>query len=278
MALDPKVLMTRAFTTVLGVLIIGGLAIYLPKPYLIAVFIGLAVLGAFEMKTMVEAFGYNLFIFPMLCCILIGFLSFYLPFTIHTVPYLALLFFSVWGLFRSDELKDNMPTLGMNMLAFAYLGSAFFSMSGIFLLENSQGAMIGRQLLLFFFALVWLGDSAAYLLGSTFGKHKIVPKISPKKSWEGTLGNLLGNLLAAVLGKLYFFPFLNTKDVIFISLFFFLFGFMGDLIESTWKRGSGLKDSGSILPGHGGILDRIDSIFLTAPFFFAYFHYMFQMR
>ena len=278
MALNAKEFTTRALTTAFGIVVIGGLALFLPKPYLVLVFVGLSVIGLFELKEISGAFGYRFFTIPGLICLVSGFLSFYLPFSLELIPFLALLLFSLWTLFNTANMQDSMPTLGVNLVGIAYVSAAFFSLAGIFLLENYQGSAIGRHLLLFFFGTVWMGDSAAYLIGSTFGRHKIAPSISPKKSWEGLLGNFLGNLLATFLAKTFFFPFLGIKDVVVLAIVVLVFGFLGDLIESSWKRGSGIKDSGTFIPGHGGILDRVDSIFLSGPVFCAYFHFMFQMN
>jgi len=265
-------------TTICGVALIGAFGLLLPKPYLVVVLIALSVLGVYEFKEMAKGFHLSFFTVPAIAFLLIGFLSFYLPIQLQYLPFIAFSAVCLWTLYHTNDLKDSMPTLGINLVGLAYLGSAFFSLIGIYLLENPQGEMIGRKLLLFFFAIVWLGDSAAYLLGSSFGKHKIAPSISPKKSWEGFFGNLLGNLIATIGAKLWFFPFLNYKDAVLLAIIVFIFGFFGDLVESSWKRGSGIKDSGTIIPGHGGVLDRVDSIFLTGPVFFAYFYYMFGLQ
>lgn len=115
----------------------------------------------------------------------------------------------------------------------------------------------------------WVNDTAAYLLGSRFGKHKLFPRISPQKSWEGSLGALAVTLFIGWLMG-FVFPSLATLDWMILSLLTVLFGGIGDLAESMLKRSTGVKDTGGLLPGHGGILDRFDGLIFTIPFAVAY--------
>ena len=120
-------------------------------------------------------------------------------------------------------------------------------------------------------AMIWINDTGAYLVGSLFGKHKMYPRLSPNKSWEGFLGGLLFNIGAAFI---YYYCFkLNSililSDVvgwIYIGICVTVFATAGDLFESMLKRSLGIKDFGKIIPGHGGILDRIDSLLFVVPF------------
>lgn len=125
----------------------------------------------------------------------------------------------------------------------------------------------------FFFAafiqLILASDSGAYLAGSAFGKHKLFERISPKKSWEGALGGLLMSMAFAI-GFSFFLDFLNIWQWIGLCIVTVVAGIYGDLVESLLKRNVGAKDSGTLLPGHGGVLDRLDSIILATPFAFAY--------
>lgn len=125
----------------------------------------------------------------------------------------------------------------------------------------------------FFFAafiqLILASDSGAYLAGNAFGKHKLFERISPKKSWEGAIGGLLMSLAFAI-GFSFFLDFLNIWQWIGLCIVTVVAGIYGDLVESLLKRNVGAKDSGTLLPGHGGVLDRLDSIILATPFAFAY--------
>jgi phosphatidate cytidylyltransferase len=117
--------------------------------------------------------------------------------------------------------------------------------------------------------LILSSDSGAYLAGTAFGKHKLFERISPKKSWEGAAGGLLMSMTFAV-GFSYFLEFLTVWEWIGLSFVSVVAGIYGDLVESLLKRNVGAKDSGTLLPGHGGILDRLDSIILATPFGFVY--------
>jgi len=120
-----------------------------------------------------------------------------------------------------------------------------------------------------FFILIWMADTAAYVFGSLFGKHKLAPNISPGKTWEGFLCSCIITVGLAI--GLSYIPFFQSAGLelwqwIVIALLTEVFGLMGDLIESLFKRKAGVKDSGNIIPGHGGVLDRVDSIlFATLP-------------
>jgi phosphatidate cytidylyltransferase len=121
------------------------------------------------------------------------------------------------------------------------------------------------HLLFFSLALNWVGDSAAYYVGRTFGKHKLAPEISPNKSWEGAMASVVSSL---VFGLLYLGHFLATApwwEIVILAVAGNIAGQFGDLTESAIKRGARVKDSGYILPGHGGMLDRVDSSLFTVP-------------
>ena len=111
---------------------------------------------------------------------------------------------------------------------------------------------------------IWINDTGAYLSGITLGKHKLFPRISPKKSWEGSIGGALLTV-ASAFAVAHFFNFMNIWQWIGMALVVVVFGTFGDLTESMMKRHLGIKDSGHILPGHGGILDRLDSMLLSIP-------------
>jgi phosphatidate cytidylyltransferase len=124
--------------------------------------------------------------------------------------------------------------------------------------------------LLAYFIFTWFFDTAAYLYGKQFGRHKLFERISPKKTWEGTIaGVIVTGLTAIAFSKLV--PGITLADWLMLALLVVISGSFGDLAESMIKRSLNIKDSGDILPGHGGILDRFDSFFISAPFVFLYF-------
>lgn len=122
------------------------------------------------------------------------------------------------------------------------------------------------EILLFIYLLTWTFDTFAYLFGVKFGKHKIMPSISPKKSWEGFIGGLLATLIASYI--IYNLNFLEGIDLVSLVIIAFILPFtatLGDFIESHLKRQAGVKDSGNFIPGHGGMLDRMDAFMITIP-------------
>ena len=122
-------------------------------------------------------------------------------------------------------------------------------------------------LVLYILSLIWVCDIAAYFVGKRFGKHTLAPKLSPGKTWEGVLGAYAGGLLVVIVGYLYLDQDLSLFSWVMLGLICITFSIVGDLFESLFKRLRNLKDSGTLLPGHGGVLDRIDSITATVPIF-----------
>jgi phosphatidate cytidylyltransferase len=136
--------------------------------------------------------------------------------------------------------------------------------------------LIGRQLLLFTLLVVWVGDSAAYFAGHAFGRLKMSPQLSPNKTWEGAAANLLGGLLVAALYAHWMeFP---VKHMLMMAALGSIAGQVGDVFESAFKRSAGVKDSGTLIPGHGGMLDRIDALIFAAPAVWYYFEWFVMRR
>ena len=128
-----------------------------------------------------------------------------------------------------------------------------------------KDSIFAKYLIIGIFILIWVNDSFAYLVGKSIGKHKLYPAISPKKTIEGSLGGIIFSLGAAYLLAQYE-PILTTPQWMIMAAVIVVSGSFGDLIESKLKREAGVKDSGAILPGHGGMLDRLDSLIFAAPF------------
>ena len=129
--------------------------------------------------------------------------------------------------------------------------------------------IVGARLLLFTLVLVWAGDMLAYFVGRWFGRTRMAPQISPHKTWEGAAANLLASVVVGMLFALWLK--LDAKDMVVMAGLANIAGQAGDLIESAYKRSAGVKDSGTLLPGHGGMLDRIDALILAAPVVWYYF-------
>ena len=181
-----------------------------------------------------------------------------------TLKYLVLLF-PLMALVFLIKLykKDEKPFLH---IAYTFLGLLYVAVpfSLLNLVAFSDGEF-NNQLVSGCLFLLWASDSGAYFAGSKFGKNKLFERVSPKKSWEGFLGGLfLSMVIALVLG--YFFQSLPTWKWMVLSLIIVVCGTYGDLVESLFKRSISIKDSGSILPGHGGFLDRFDGLLVSSPF------------
>jgi phosphatidate cytidylyltransferase len=147
-------------------------------------------------------------------------------------------------------------------LPFCYLLLAYSSGS-YWSAENNSKIILG------YFFLIWSNDTFAYLVGRSFGKTKLFERISPKKTWEGTIGGVICTIGIGYVLSIYFTA-LSPLYWMILALIVSITGTLGDLVESMFKRSLGVKDSGNILPGHGGILDRFDGVLLSAPFVVAY--------
>jgi len=181
------------------------------------------------------------------------------------------------ALFFETDLGSALTSQALTWLGALYLGLGFGFQLKLFLFSDTTLANTGGRLILALYLIVWMGDSAAYFVGSLLGRHKMAPRVSPKKTWEGAGGNFLGNVAAAFLVKATACPQWTAVDAVAIGLLLGTVGMLGDLVESTWKRSAGVKDSnmgGLEIPGHGGMLDRIDSLVFAAPALYAYVHFV----
>ena len=158
-------------------------------------------------------------------------------------------------------LRARIPDVGVSFFGAAYTG---LLLCGFVVIRESMPEPWGGVVVLLVFVSVWANDSFAYLVGSKFGKHKLAPRTSPKKSWEGFIAGLVGS--AACWCAISFVPgvTMSIPAAIAFGIVCGLMEVLGDLAESRVKRNSGFKDSGTIMPGHGGLLDRCDSIFLAS--------------
>ena len=158
-------------------------------------------------------------------------------------------------------MRARVPDVGVSFFGAAYCGML---LSGLMIIRTSLPQPWGGVLALCIFLSVWANDSFAYLVGSKIGKHKLAPRTSPKKSWEGFFAGLVGSAAFWCVMTLIPGVTMSIPQAIVFGLISGLMGVLGDLAESRIKRNSGFKDSGTIMPGHGGLLDRCDSLFLVA--------------
>jgi phosphatidate cytidylyltransferase len=178
--------------------------------------------------------------------------------------------FSFVFLFRIHTIEMAAQEAALALLAFLYIP---FLLMHLVLLRQTP---FGVQWLFVIMLIVMTNDSAAYYTGSAFGKHRLYPLVSPKKSIEGAVGGLFGSLGGTILAKCTFFPQLTFGDAIVTAVVIGTVGQAGDLFESLLKRCFGVKDSGTLIPGHGGVLDRMDSILFAAPITYYYVIFFFR--
>jgi phosphatidate cytidylyltransferase len=185
------------------------------------------------------------------------------------IPVVIAMYIAINELFRQKAAP-------FNNIAITYFGVFYIAMPlSLFpyLGFRDNIDLYNPHLILGFFILMWSYDTFAYLTGRTFGKHRLFERVSPKKSWEGAIGGLvISSAIAWLLSK--FFVDLTSWQWVVTAVIIAVFGTFGDLIESMFKRSVDIKDSGSILPGHGGILDRFDAVFIAAPAVFLYLQFI----
>jgi phosphatidate cytidylyltransferase len=191
-------------------------------------------------------------------------------------PIEAVLFLFVLGiaalvLFTKRPLVETLPAAGMSTSGLLLVA---FPLSYAIRLHGD--GIRGPAILLFALVIIWVGDTAAYFVGRSIGKYKLAPHLSPNKTWEGTVASLIGSLLVAVAFARY--TTVPVGHLLGMAAVGNVAGQVGDLLESAYKRSAGIKDSGSILPGHGGVLDRIDALILAIPVVWYYWILVYAPR
>ena len=177
---------------------------------------------------------------------------------------LALCWFLIGALFQPEEFPLRVEKAGRHLLGLLYIGLLLAH----FVLMRKMDT--GRILILFTLVAVYFGDIMAFYIGRAYGKKKLAPRISPGKTVEGGLGAVAGSVAGAVLSKLLFFPQFPLVHALILGAAVGGIGQLGDLWESLLKRSAQVKDSGDLIPGHGGLLDRIDSVLFAAPLVYYY--------
>jgi len=265
-----KDLQIRTLWGILFVVILTG-AILL-GPYTFALlFLLLSFFILKEFYSLTVRSGYSPQIYPgLLTGIFLFILSFFLA--RHSIApkslivLLPIIFsFPVYELFR----KKKSPIANIAITGFGILYvSVPFSILNFFVFSGLPGnTSYNYGLLISIFVFIWVNDSGAYLFGVKYGRHRLFERISPKKSWEGFLGGLITSIIAAWIMSVVFSQF-SFSSMVVIAIVTVVAGTLGDLVESMIKRSVGVKDSGRFMPGHGGLLDRFDSLLLASPVIF----------
>ena len=163
--------------------------------------------------------------------------------------------------------KEKTKILAYIYILVPFLLIQFFNMTD----SNYPANPFDPSIILFMFILTWTFDTFAYLVGIQYGKHKIMPSVSPRKSWEGFAGGFIFTIIVAYISQ-KFFIHITLRDVLFVSIILPFTATLGDFIASHYKREAGVKDSGNFIPGHGGMLDRMDAFTITIPVIYLIFH------
>lgn len=242
-----------------------ALIIYYGSPPVYAVLAAsLVILALYEYFSMLTHMGINgyprlayVWGAALILCVYLG--DFYMPWAV--TGFIGL--FAAWFVSRTD-IKDALNQISGTLLGIIYVAGSFGFLLAISMLEG------GRFLLFFIFFIVWWGDIGAYYVGKNFGKRLLAAKVSPGKTIEGAAGGLFGSIAGGLCAWAWFPLGFSLAHCLIVIVICAIIGQFGDLAESILKRSAGVKDSGSLIPGHGGILDRIDSLMFAGPAFYIY--------
>jgi phosphatidate cytidylyltransferase len=260
------------YTRELTALVLGPIAIWIigwSHPYVFDATVALiGALALYEFLILGRKKGYAI---PVALCIFLALFivaAFILePVSVEMGVFLTLLVIPASYVFMKADLDQALPSSAIAMAGTLYVGMLGGS---LIRLRNDFPPDIGPKLVFFLLLVVWLGDAGAYYVGRQFGRHKMSPRISPKKTIEGGAGGILTSVIAAIVIHFTFFRAFPLAHAIVAGVLLSISGVIGDLAESMWKRSAAVKDSGTLIPGHGGFLDRFDSIFFTAPILYVY--------
>jgi phosphatidate cytidylyltransferase len=265
---------TRLLVALLGIPLILA-ACYFGKIYFLIFCLGIALLSFYEFSQFVKNKGIKVNIWLGYAAIILLVSNRYAPFFDNfNFLILFVVVISLIELFRNNG--SAIYNLGGTLLGVLYLGLFASSLVGIREFYPAVDGLYyrGGYIIISVFISIWMCDSAAYYGGTALGKHKLFPRVSPKKSWEGAIFGFVFSIIAMVIARFLILDFLSWSSIIILGVIIGIIGQLGDLIESLFKRDAVVKDSSNIIPGHGGIFDRFDSLLYTAPVIFLYLMYI----
>lgn len=272
---EKRQLTRRLLTAAVGVplviacSLVGGIAFLLAVNFVIGV-------GLFEFYRMLEAKGIRPYKTVGVAAGLVVAWYVYFKGGFYSSLFITLVVFiiMVLELFRRDGglAVFHISSTLFGVFYVGWLGSHIILLR--LLGENVPGDDLGGFFVILAFALAWGADTGAYFLGHVFGRRKLLPRVSPKKSIEGAVGGLIFGVIVALIAKATFASFLTFGDVAALGLIAPVMATLGDLVESLLKRDVRIKDTSQALPGHGGVLDRFDSVLFVAPFVYYYLRFL----
>jgi phosphatidate cytidylyltransferase len=247
------------------------LSCYFGGYYFYAFVLGIGLISYFEFRSFVKKKDINANLFAGITAIAAIITNSFINFVeLYYLILILLLIITIIELF--SNLGSPILNLGAILLGIFYIGgfaSALIVIREFYPHDYTDGGYLIISLL----ASIWVCDSAAFFGGTALGKNKLFPRVSPNKSWEGAIFGLIFAVGAMLAAKAFLLDFLSWIDVILLGMIVGVIGQIGDLIESLFKRDAGVKDSSQIIPGHGGVFDRFDSLLYTAPAVLLYLKY-----
>lgn len=268
----------RAITGILFVAVLAGCLLYSPLSFGV-LFTLIAALSVHEFATLVNqhaGVSMNKTVASLGAAYLVlAFMGFCTSASSPVIflPYLLiLLYLMIAELYLKKE--NPIANWAYTMLSQLYVALPFALLNVLAFHNDADNVVSYNPILpLSIFVFIWLSDTGAYCIGTLFGKHRLFERISPKKSWEGSIGGAVVSL-ASAFALAAWFPIMETWQWAGLALVTVVFGTWGDLTESLLKRQLGIKDSGTLLPGHGGMLDRFDSVMMAIPAAAAYLYFI----
>jgi len=279
----------RVATALVLIPVVVGIVLFTPTRVVAVATAVITVLALWEYFALGEAIGHRAYrVWTTFCALLIVFAQwrvaqnevnglfkseypissdFYIlsrgPFTLVDTLILYVLGLTILTLLTRRPLVESLPAVGISSSSLLLIALPLS-----FAVRVHSKGIGGPIALLFALVITWAGDTAAYFVGRAMGKHPLAPHISPKKTWEGSVGSMVGSLVVA--WAFHYWIRIPVVHLVAMAVIGNVAGQMGDLLESAYKRSAGVKDSGGLLPGHGGVLDRIDALILCIPVIWYY--------
>lgn len=286
----------RVATAVVLIPIVVGLVGFAPTAWMTIALTLVILLAMFEFFALGDAIGHRAYRFwTASCAVMLVFVQFlaamdeqhalgdglvlhrvigrfmYPTPTVADVFFIYLIGITVLTLATRRPMVEALPAAGVSSSALLLIALPLS-----FAVRLHGLSLVGKSLLLLALVITWAGDTVAYFVGRAIGKHQFAPHLSPKKTWEGAIASFVGAILVAVLAS--YWINMGLVHLIGMAAVANLAGQTGDLLESAYKRSAGVKDSGALLPGHGGILDRIDALILAIPAVWYYWLWIYSPR
>ncbi|MTG97995.1 MULTISPECIES: phosphatidate cytidylyltransferase [Myroides] len=256
--------LTRAISGIVYIALLIGATLFDQLAFEI-LFSFFLLVGAFEFSKLIKL--------PKSLCLFVAALAIAIVFWKRDLlPSIAIATFGILTLLAlmAELFSKRQPNRSLPIKLIIFLGYIIAPFITLLFLPITKESGYLPQIIIGMFILIWTNDTFAYIVGKKFGKNKLFERISPKKTIEGFIGGIIFTILAGIILSQYF-DFFSIVIWISSAIFVGIFGTIGDLVESRFKREAGVKDSGAIMPGHGGILDRLDSVIFVAPFLYIIF-------